>query len=126
MVFDVLCGHDSTLNAGELFHMAGQSQCEAFVSDFGPEANKKLKEWGRTSYYCHETGEVYLPAIAAGNELDVVLCAAHDGVGMITSDGHSYVPASWLAKEYPKWASTFLKAAKDIRKAAKTPPAASS
>lgn len=49
-------------------------------------------------------GTVYVPAAIAGNEQAVFLCALNDGILGKRHLNHDYVPADWLAREYPKCA----------------------
>jgi len=62
-----------------------------------------LDQWLRTSFI-DDRGRVFLPCGALGDEVQAVLCIAHDGASMVQHDGHVYAPASWLAKEHPRWA----------------------
>ncbi|HOI54290.1 MAG TPA: hypothetical protein PLP01_03490 [Phycisphaerae bacterium] len=64
-----------------------------------------LSEWLRT-FFLDDDGEVFLPCGAFADERTALLCLAHDGVQMVRNEGHIYAPASWIAKEYPRWANT--------------------
>jgi hypothetical protein len=75
----------------------------AFVAEF--ESHPDAPEWGRTSFINPEDREVFAPAILAGNEGMVFLCACHDNVGVVRSAGHIYVPAAWMAREFPETAT---------------------
>ena len=63
---------------------------------------KKLPRWKRTLGFEEKTGEVFVPAAVGGNEHEVFLCALYDGTPVAEAHKHIYVPASWLAKEFPK------------------------
>jgi hypothetical protein len=62
-----------------------------------------LDQWLRTSFL-DDRGRVFLPCGAFGDEIQAVLCLAHDGMSTIQHEGHVYAPASWLAKEHPRYA----------------------
>ena len=51
------------------------------------------------AHYDEETQDVFLSSI--GPEQSDLLCAAYDGVPLITYEGHSYFPANWLMQEHP-------------------------
>ena len=51
-----------------------------------------------------DDGAKYLPADAFGNEQELFLCAAFDGASVVRQDGRLYLPADWLAREYPEHA----------------------
>ena len=63
----------------------------------------RLEEWLRVAFL-DDDGQVFLPCGAFGNELKALLCIAHDGAPMIRCKGHVYAPASWLAREHPRYA----------------------
>lgn len=48
-----------------------------------------------------DTGKAFLPAAAFGNEAELFLCAAFDGVETVRHEGKLYLPADWLAREFP-------------------------
>ena len=62
-----------------------------------------LEEWLRTAFVSDD-GQVFLPCGAFDHELKALLCMGHDGVPLVHHEGHIYAPASWLAREYPRYA----------------------
>lgn len=46
-------------------------------------------------------GDVFLPAGLFGNEQEIFLCCGYDGTETIDDGGRIYVPANWLATEFP-------------------------
>lgn len=65
--------------------------------------NKKIPKWKR-SVGLSEEGVVFVPAAMTGNESEVFLCAGYDGTTVVQYLNHVYVPAGWLAAEFPKTA----------------------
>lgn len=61
---------------------------------------KNFPKWVR-SVGISEDGTVFVPAAIAGNEQEVFLCTAYDGAAVATYRNHVFVPATWLAKEFP-------------------------
>lgn len=53
------------------------------------------------SFAVEDDGQVWMPAALAGDEATTVLCLAFDGEEGVERDGHVYVRASWLAREFP-------------------------
>ena len=52
-----------------------------------------------------EQGKAFLQADAFGNERELFLCAAFDGVSVAWQDGKTlFLPADWLAGEFPEHA----------------------
>jgi hypothetical protein len=50
-----------------------------------------------------DDGTVFIPAAIAGHEQQAVLCATWDGtVPLVIDDDHAYLPAQWMAREYPE------------------------
>jgi hypothetical protein len=71
------------------------------MTDGGSPAALEWPEWLRSAAIAD--GIVFLPAVIAGNELEASLCACWDSnVRLIQSDGHVYLPAKWLASEFPR------------------------
>lgn len=64
---------------------------------------KKISKWKRSVGLSNE-GVVFVPAAMTGNESDVFLCAGYDGTSVVQYLNHIYVPADWLAAEFPKTA----------------------
>ena len=75
-----------------------------------------LQEWLQTAFV-DDDGQVFLPCGAFDNELKALLCIAHDGVPLVRHEGHIYASASWLAKEYPRYAETIGAIAAKVRQA---------
>ena len=65
------------------------------------QEGNKLTAWQR-SYGVDEDGEYYVPAIIAGDEQKVMMCASYDGCSVASYKGHLYVPLTWAKKEFPK------------------------
>lgn len=61
----------------------------------------KLADWQR-SYGVSEVGEFFVPALIAGGEEKVMMCASYDGILVATYKGHLYIPLSWAKKEFPE------------------------
>ncbi len=57
--------------------------------------------WKRQTFYCQESGEIYIPAAACDWEQGVFYSACFDGVPLVESRGHAYVPLSWARENYP-------------------------
>lgn len=62
---------------------------------------KRIQKWQRSAAITDE-GVVFVPGAIAGSEHEVMLCAAYDGTSVINHLKHLYVPANWLAKEFPE------------------------
>jgi hypothetical protein len=61
----------------------------------------KIPKWQRSAAMAAD-GTVYVPGFFAGHEKLVFLCAVQDGIGVIfDTDHHLYVPAKWMATEFP-------------------------
>lgn len=65
-----------------------------------PEGTK-LPEWAR-SYGIAENGQVFVPAAIGGKESDVVMCLGYEGTEHRVYLDHTFVPADWLASEFPE------------------------
>jgi hypothetical protein len=66
----------------------------------------KVPAWIRSAAI-DDAGTVFLPAAVTDRaEASVMLCAAYDGVPLISDRGHAFLPAWWLAREYPDAADT--------------------
>ena len=57
-------------------------------------------EWVRSAALDDE-GTVFVPAIITGSEAFALICAVHDGTKMVLDGEHVYLPATWLAMNYP-------------------------
>ncbi len=64
---------------------------------------KGLPKWQRSTGLSSD-GVVYVPAALAGNETAIFYCALNDCIPVENYLNHRYVPADWLAREYPKTA----------------------
>ncbi|WP_148563071.1 hypothetical protein [Stenotrophomonas geniculata] len=45
---------------------------------------------------------VFLPALLAGTEQDVIRCARYRPTVVAMIDGHPYMSATWMAEEFPE------------------------
>jgi hypothetical protein len=61
---------------------------------------QKVPEWIRSAGI-REDGQVFVPAAVAGNESEVALCLLYDGTESFTYLNHTFVPAMWMAREFP-------------------------
>ena len=68
-----------------------------------PASAPRLPEWLRSAAMARD-GTVFLPAAISGNESHSLISALWDGVTMIEADGRVYLPARWIAAEYPAMA----------------------
>lgn len=57
-------------------------------------------KWQRSAAI-DQDGEVYIPAVIAGNEKTVFLCVAGDIEPVVIDSGHLFVRATWMAREFP-------------------------
>lgn len=62
---------------------------------------KRHPKWFRSAGLSDE-GVVFLPGAIGGDEKKVTLCAVYDGTPIVQYLKHVYLPAQWLAKEFPK------------------------
>lgn len=64
--------------------------------------SKKLLKWQRTFAVNQETGQVFVAVALTGDaEYLVWACASSDGLPTYSRDEHYYVPADWIASEFP-------------------------
>jgi hypothetical protein len=62
-------------------------------------------EWARSAALSADGTTVFVPAVLCnGSETTGFLCASADGVDMLSDGDHIYLPATWVAKEFPKYA----------------------
>uniref|UniRef100_B1JDT2 Uncharacterized protein n=1 Tax=Pseudomonas putida (strain W619) TaxID=390235 RepID=B1JDT2_PSEPW len=47
------------------------------------------------------TGTIFVPAAFAGDEQVVLICTQIDDTPYAMSDGHVFVPSTWLAAKFP-------------------------
>lgn len=73
-----------------------------------------LEEWLRT-VCLDDDGRVFLPCGAFADEPTAFMCLAYDGGPLVRHEGHIYAPASWLAKEYPRYAAVINTIAARVR-----------
>lgn len=78
-----------------------------------PAQQRRLPKWARRAAW-HE-GQIYLPAIVAGNEVMVFLCMGYDATPALLYRQHLFCPADWLAREFPDAAEACEKAGKKVR-----------
>lgn len=65
------------------------------------QSSGSIPKWMRSAGV-DEDGTVFVPAFVGGDEDFVVLTAGWDGnVPMVIDDGHAYLPARWIAREFP-------------------------
>jgi hypothetical protein len=62
---------------------------------------KKSPAWMRSAGKA-EDGTLFVPGAAAGPENQVFLAASFDGIPLAYFEGHLFVPADWLIREYPE------------------------
>lgn len=66
-----------------------------------PKAND-FPVWAK-SFSINDEGRLFVPAaIAKVPEQEVFLCTLSDSIPSILHKNHRYVPAKWLATEFPK------------------------
>ena len=58
---------------------------------------------------------MYFAADLFGNGFQVTLCALYDGVQPFTHNRYAYLPASWLADEFPEHSVVVLAGAEAIK-----------
>lgn len=64
---------------------------------------KKLPQWKRTFAVDQETGQVFVAAALTGDAEHLVwACASSDVMPAYTRNDHYYVPADWMASEFPQ------------------------
>ena len=71
--------------------------------------------WLRTSGIS-EDGLVFLPAAIGENENITIMSATYDGdVPIVMNRNRAYLPADWLASEFPEIADDLMDIAKKVR-----------
>jgi len=68
------------------------------------QTKRQIKLNYRTVGYDVDTKEVLLCAEAFGGKTRNFLCMSADGIRLVYAYGCLFCPASWLKKEFPKWA----------------------
>jgi hypothetical protein len=82
---------------------------------------RKIPAWARAAAITKD-GTVYLPAAICGDENRAMMAAAWDGgIPLLERDGHVYLPADWMAQEYPREAENVQHIAERVRQLAKEP-----
>jgi hypothetical protein len=79
---------------------------------------KKPPDWVCTAGI-DDQNEVWIPAVAAGSELEVVLVAGYDGTSLMEFKGHVFAPCSWLRREFKTTAQVCDKVTRRVRAADK-------
>ncbi|MCY1297029.1 hypothetical protein D9M69_464070 [compost metagenome] len=65
-------------------------------------SDKKFPKWKRSFAVDQETGQVFVAAALTGDaEYLVYVCASDDLMLVHTYNDHYYVPAEWMAIEFP-------------------------
>lgn len=61
---------------------------------------RRVPAWMRT-VAVDPTGDIWVPAVASGRgEMEVSLCAGHDGTLAILNGEHAYYPIGWIEREF--------------------------
>jgi hypothetical protein len=87
-----------------------------------PPPGRKVPRWQLRAARAAD-GTIFIPAALAGREQAIALCAAYDGVPAIVDAGHVYLPAGWIAREYPAAAALCARIGSMIAEAAAAPTA---
>lgn len=64
------------------------------------DSTKRIPKWKRLVAYTPDN-RVFVPAIIAGNEQEVFMCACFDGISCLADKGHIYAPTDWMSREFP-------------------------
>ncbi len=97
--WDALAEH--ALEAEAQFSAEQKETVEWFVlSGENDRRVARVPEWQRRAAI--HNGTVFAPAIVAGNEMTVFLCAGYDGTPCLQHEGHPFFPVDWMAREFPK------------------------
>ncbi|HEL3815762.1 TPA: hypothetical protein UMY79_002659 [Stenotrophomonas maltophilia] len=70
--------------------------------EFEQPAGKKVPKQLLTLGISKKDGTVFLPALLAESERTVLMCAQYSPTIVSMFDGHPYVPAEWMAEEFPE------------------------
>lgn len=65
------------------------------------QQGRDLRDWQR-AYGVDENNEFYVPAVIAGDEHQVMLCATSDGISVCRYKKHLYVPLTWAKRAFPE------------------------
>jgi hypothetical protein len=71
-----------------------------YTKEIKDAKGKMIPKWAR-SIAVSDDEQVFIPAIMAATQLEVWLCATHDGAECLFDHGHLYVDATWVEKTYP-------------------------
>lgn len=65
-------------------------------------------KWFRKVGVCPDDGRVFVPAALVGFDMEMIvfLCASQDRATIVEHLNHVYVPAEWMAGQYPDVADT--------------------
>lgn len=74
------------------------------VASFTHKKAARLPKWARSLALSPE-GKLYVPAALAASEIVVLIAAGYDGTPVMQTDGHLFVEADWMAREFPKTAA---------------------
>lgn len=61
--------------------------------------NSRLLEWQKMAGLSSD-GDLFVPAVVAGEEKQVVLCATWDGEPLLLYSDHAFVRADWIMQNY--------------------------
>lgn len=75
-----------------------------------PGVSEKMSRYARTFIHDTMTDEIFIPY----STIDI-LCAANDGVRVVSNDDGAFVPLSWVFAEYPEKVEKFKYAEKNMR-----------
>lgn len=75
-----------------------QEEFQWIVTD--ARVRPRLPKWQR-SIAVGTDGTLYVPAVYAGNEQRVALCASFDSEPLLLDSHHVYLRLDWMRKEYP-------------------------
>ena len=89
--------------------MSQSANSETYKVTLGTKGPK----WNRTAFV--SGNQVYLPAATYfDSETEGLLCAGYDGEKVIRFDGHVYLTATFLAKEFKQDAEKIASAASNV------------
>jgi hypothetical protein len=57
---------------------------------------KNIPKWKRSAGL-DDDGTIFIPAMIASNEINVMMCAGFDGTEVVKYLDHLYVPSDWMA-----------------------------
>jgi hypothetical protein len=89
--------------------------CEVSLDHLSPSKARKVPKWARRAALSSD-GTVFIPAVIAGSEMIIFLCAGYDGTRALVVGEHTYYPADWIAREFPKARETAEKIQRNVLK----------